>query len=101
MISILTGFFGISEEVVRYYVFGAMLIVSLYSSLSGLWGVAVTDAIQFAIAMAGTIVLAVVVVNLPQVGGVDGLKNSCPGGCLNLHLLSVQPGKSLMVVFCL
>jgi solute:Na+ symporter, SSS family len=79
MISILTGFFGISEEVVRYYVFGAMLIVSLYSSLSGLWGVAVTDAIQFAIAMAGTIVLAVVVVNLPQVGGVDGLKNSLPG----------------------
>jgi SSS family solute:Na+ symporter len=78
MISILTGFFGISEEVVRYYVFGAMLIVSLYSSLSGLWGVAVTDAIQFAIAMAGTIVLAVVVVNLPQVGGVDGLKNSLP-----------------------
>ncbi len=78
MISILTGFFGVSEEVVRYYVFGAMLIVSLYSSLSGLWGVAVTDAIQFVIAMAGTIVLAVVVVNLPQVGGIDGLRNSLP-----------------------
>jgi len=33
MVSILTGFFGVSEEIVRYYVFGAMLIVAIYSAL--------------------------------------------------------------------
>jgi Na+/proline symporter len=78
MVSILTGFFGVTEELVRYYVFGAMLIVAIYSALSGLWGVAVTDAIQFVIAMAGTIVLAVTVVNLPQINGVVGLKEKLP-----------------------
>ncbi len=78
MISILTGFFGVSEEYVRYYVFSVMLIVAIYSALSGLWGVAVTDAVQFVIAMAGTIILAVVVVNLPQVGGIAGLKGKLP-----------------------
>ncbi len=78
MVSILTGFFGVSEELVRYYVFGAMLIVAVYSALSGLWGVAVTDAIQFVIAMAGTIVLAIVVINLPQINGVAGLKEKLP-----------------------
>ncbi len=78
MVSILTGFFGVAEELVRYYVFGAMLIVAIYSALSGLWGVAVTDAVQFVIAMAGTIALAVVVVNLPQVNGVVGLKEKLP-----------------------
>ncbi|CUS97580.1 sodium:solute symporter family protein [Candidatus Chrysopegis kryptomonas] len=83
MVSILTGFFGVPEEVVRYYVFGAMLIVAIYSALSGLWGVAVTDAVQFVIAMTGTIILAILVVNLPQVGGVSGLKEKLPEWVFN------------------
>ena len=79
MASILVGMFGVPENLVRFYVFGAMFVVMVYSALSGLWGVAITDAIQFVIAMAGTIILAVVVVNLPQVGGVAGLKEKLPG----------------------
>ncbi|MDZ7260844.1 MAG: Na+:solute symporter [candidate division KSB1 bacterium] len=79
MASILVGMFGIPQEQVRFYVFGAMVIVALYSALSGLWGVAVTDAVQFVIAMAGTIILAIVVVNLPQIGGMAGLKDKLPG----------------------
>ncbi|MFQ5929839.1 MAG: sodium:solute symporter family protein [Acidobacteriota bacterium] len=78
MASILIGMFDVSQEQVRYYVFGAMLFVAIYSALSGLWGVAVTDLIQFVIAMTGTLILAIVVINLPQVGGVTGLKNQLP-----------------------
>jgi len=46
--------------------------VALYSVLSGMWGVAITDAIQFVIAMAGCIVFAFVAVR--AAGGVDQLQ---------------------------
>jgi solute:Na+ symporter, SSS family len=47
-------------------------ITALYSVFSGLWGVIVTDAFQFTIAMAGSILLAVLAVN--AVGGLDVLQ---------------------------
>jgi Na+/proline symporter len=46
-------------------------ITAVYSVLSGLWGVIVTDAFQFAVAMAGSILLAVLAVH--WVGGLDAL----------------------------
>jgi len=46
-------------------------ITALYSVFSGLWGVIVTDAFQFTVAMAGSILLAVLAVN--AVGGLDVL----------------------------
>jgi Na+/proline symporter len=46
-------------------------ITASYSTLSGLWGVLVTDFVQFILAMAGSVVLAVFAVN--QVGGLSGL----------------------------
>lgn len=55
-----------------------MVIVSIYSSLSGLWGVAVTDAFQFVMAMGGCIVLAVIAINLPEIGGISGLQQKLP-----------------------
>jgi len=78
MASILIGMFDISEGQVRYYVFAAMVFAAIYAALSGLWGVAVTDLIQFVIAMTGSLVLAVVVIRLPQVGGIQGLKDQLP-----------------------
>ncbi len=78
MASILTGFFGISNSEVYIYIFACMLLVAVYSALSGLWGVVITDAFQFFIAMAGCIILAVIVLNSPQVGGIDGLKIKLP-----------------------
>lgn len=78
MASILTGMFGIPESVVIYYVFAAMMLVAVYSALSGLWGVVITDAFQFFIAMTGCIILAVIVVNSGQVGGIDGLQKKLP-----------------------
>lgn len=57
--------------------FIAMFVVTmLYSALGGLWGVVVTDFIQFFIAMTGSIVLAVFAVN--AVGGMDGLMAGLP-----------------------
>ncbi|HEX5386257.1 MAG TPA: sodium:solute symporter family protein [Gemmatimonadales bacterium] len=46
-------------------------LTAIYSTLSGLWGVIVTDAFQFCVAMGGTILLAVLAVN--SVGGLDVL----------------------------
>jgi len=48
-------------------------LTGLYIMLSGLWGVVVTDVIQFVIAMGGSILLAVLAVQ--HVGGLDGLKH--------------------------
>ncbi len=78
MMSILVGMFGIPEAEVYFYVFGCMLLVAIYSALSGLWGVVVTDAFQFIMAMTGTIILAVLVVNSSQVGGISGMQEKLP-----------------------
>ena len=78
MATILVGMFDISPEEVRYYVFAAMAFVAIYSALAGLWGVAVTDVLQFLIAMTGSLVLAIVVLRLPQIGGIAGLKSQLP-----------------------
>jgi len=83
MSSILQGMFGIDESVVMFYVFGCMLLVAFYSALSGLWGVVVTDAFQFFIAMLGCIILAVIVVNSPAIGGVTGLQKNLPDYVFN------------------
>ncbi len=49
------------------------VFVVTYTMLGGLRGVLLTDFIQFIFAMAGSIVAAYVVVNLPQVGGLENL----------------------------
>lgn len=83
MTAILQGLFGIDESVVLLYVFGAMILVAIYSALSGLWGVVITDAFQFFIAMTGCIILAILVVNSPQVGGMEGLQSKLPDYVFN------------------
>ncbi|MBI3005073.1 MAG: Na+:solute symporter [Ignavibacteriales bacterium] len=82
MASILEGMFGIPRDQVLLYVALALAVTAVYSALSGLWGVAVTDAFQFVLAMTGTIVLAFVVLGLPQIGGISGLTEKLPGWSL-------------------
>jgi Na+/proline symporter len=53
-------------------------LTGLYSALSGLWGVVVTDFFQFALAMGGTIALAWFALQVPAVGGVAGLHQALP-----------------------
>lgn len=50
------------------------IIIAIYASASGLVGTARTDSIQFVFAMVGCIVLAIIVVKLPEVGGMAALK---------------------------
>ncbi len=78
LITILKVFFDIPENEILWYVAGAMILTAAYSAISGLWGVAVTDMVQFVIAMTGCIVLAVIVVNSDKIGGIDGLKAKLP-----------------------
>jgi SSS family solute:Na+ symporter len=78
MASILEGMFGIPRGTVYYYMAAALALTAIYSAMSGLWGVAVTDLIQFIIAMSGTIIVAVVTLRLPQVGGIAGLQQKLP-----------------------
>lgn len=51
----------------------AALVTMTYSAIGGLRGVVLTDLIQFALAMIGSIGAAVYVLDLPQVGGLEGL----------------------------
>jgi SSS family solute:Na+ symporter len=57
-------------------------ITGIYSALSGLWGVVVTDFVQFVFAMSGTIALAWFALSLPQIGGLSGLIEKVPPGTL-------------------
>src|SRR5579859_1556411 len=58
----------------------------LFASVSGLWGVLVTDMIQFALAMFGVIAAAVVALDQPQVGGLANLLHRT-----DPHVLSLLP----------
>lgn len=84
MIKILVGMFPeyVTESNALIYVGLCMLLTAGYSALSGLWGVAVTDAFQFILAMGGCIILAVIVVNSPEIGGIDGLQAKLPDWAL-------------------
>ena len=53
--------------------FIASIVTVAYSTIGGLKGIILTDFFQFIIAMIGTIWAAVVIVNLPQVGGLEQL----------------------------
>jgi SSS family solute:Na+ symporter len=81
--AILSVFFGIPEDEVLLYTAAAMIVTAGYSAISGIWGVAVTDAVQFVIAMTGCVILAVLVLETPQVGGMEGLIQKIPPGSLN------------------
>jgi Na+/proline symporter len=65
----------LSIGVDKWIAVGICVIVTLsYSVLSGLWGVVVTDFLQFIIAMVGSIILALFA--LDAVNGMGGLKES-------------------------
>lgn len=49
-----------------------LAVVGVYSTLSGLWGVAITDLIQFVLAMGGCIALAAIAVH--DVGGIGPMQ---------------------------
>src|SRR5213083_105883 len=72
MAKILQLVFSISKGEALWIVVGLIVLTSAISTLSGLWGVLVTDLFQFVIKMGMVIVLAVVAVN--AVGGIEAMK---------------------------
>ena len=73
VISAIGTIIGIALDMDRWVAISICLgITVLYSMLSGLWGVVVTDFFQFIVAMGGCILLAIFGVS--EVGGIDGLK---------------------------
>jgi len=63
----------------EWAIIALVLLTTFYSGLSGLWGVSITDAVQFIIAMAGCIILAVLAVKSPAVVSAGGLTKALPG----------------------
>jgi len=55
-----------------------------FASVSGLWGVLVTDSIQFLITMSSTFAVAYFALQQPEVGGLAGLMAKIPASRLNL-----------------
>lgn len=72
MVKILMMIFGIGKGKALAYVMGLIAITALISAISGLWGVLVTDAVQFIIKLSMVIVLAFSAVG--AVGGLDAMK---------------------------
>ncbi len=83
LMTLLHVFFGLGPDMQLLVTGGAMLFVAFYSSLSGLLGVVLTDVVQFIVAMTGCIILAVLVINSEEVGGVENLKAALPAGTLD------------------
>ncbi len=54
------------------------MIIAIYTSASGLLGTSRTDSFQFVFAMIGCIILAIVVINLPEINGLRGLIKKLP-----------------------
>lgn len=78
MMMILSIFFDLDANQALMYVSLLMLIVAIYSSLSGLQGVVITDTVQFIIAMTACTILAYLALSAEQVGGISGLKSQLP-----------------------
>jgi Na+/proline symporter len=62
---------GFPVETQDLLTIGLAIIATVYSLLSGFWGVVITDVAQFLIAIIGAVILAVIAVN--HVGGMDSL----------------------------
>ena len=78
---------GINAEVV--VVLLLFLIAVSYTVLSGLWGVVMTDFLQFIFAMGGSIYLAVV--SYTKVGGLEGIREGLVSG-------NFDPDKVLQII---
>ena len=72
MVKILENTLRVDKAGAIKIVIGMLIFTAFYTTISGLWGVLVTDVFQFALKMGMVIVLAILAVN--AVGGIDQLK---------------------------
>ncbi len=69
MAKVFKVFFGIDTTLAIVI---CISIAFFYTMMSGLWGVALTDFLQYFIAVIGTVILAWVVIGSPEIGGFSG-----------------------------
>lgn len=96
LISIFEGFFDLPKSDALLYTAIVMLIATVYASLSGLLGVALTDALQFIMALTGCIILAFLVLNSDKIGGITRLKHNCPPKPFSSSPISEQKEAALL-----
>jgi SSS family solute:Na+ symporter len=72
------------------------LFTTVYVAISGLWGVQVSDAFQFIIAMTGCIVLAVIASNHPSIQAAGGIAHALPEGAYRFFPVIGEPSSSLL-----
>ncbi|HMG32543.1 MAG TPA: sodium:solute symporter family protein [Blastocatellia bacterium] len=72
MVKILENTLGLDKKQALLVVIGILIFTAFYTTISGLWGVLVTDLFQFVLKMGMVIVLAILAVR--AVGGMDALK---------------------------
>ncbi|MBK8945896.1 MAG: Na+:solute symporter [Ignavibacteriae bacterium] len=79
------------------------LIIAVYSTASGLLGTARTDSFQFIFAMVGCIVLAIIIVQQPEIGSLENLKNKLPESTLEFFpsIGNIGVGKAASGVFAI
>ncbi|MFN2571304.1 MAG: sodium:solute symporter family protein [Gemmatimonadales bacterium] len=78
MVKILQLIFGVGKLEALMIVLGMIALTSAISTLSGLWGVLVTDVFQFVVKMSMVIILAVFAVR--AVGGIEMMKSKLIAG---------------------
>ena len=69
MAKVFKVFFGVDTTIAIVI---CISIAFFYTMMSGLWGVALTDFLQYFVALFGTIILAWVVIGSPEIGGFSG-----------------------------
>ena len=89
MLKILQTTLGIDKRTAMTILVGLLVFTAFYTTISGLWGVLVTDLFQFVLKMGMVIVLAVLAVR--AVGGIDALKIKIAA----MDAASGQPGSRL------
>jgi SSS family solute:Na+ symporter len=87
MVKIIQTVFGTSGVTALAICLG---LTVFYTTLSGLWGVVATDMLLFGVAMAGSIILAVV--SVEKTGGIAALVNS-------VKTIGASTGKDYLAVF--
>ena len=73
MIIILEGTLDVSTSTATLILIAILCFTAFYTTISGLWGVLVTDLFQFVLKMGMVVLLAILAVN--AVGGIDALKS--------------------------
>jgi Na+/proline symporter len=89
MVKILQTTLGLDKRGAVMVVIGILIFTAFYTTISGLWGVLVTDLFQFVLKMGMVIVLAILAVH--AVGGMDALKSKITA----LDASSAQVGSRL------